>query len=928
MPPSQTAAGVEPVPPADDLQLPVDADIAHLAPRAAVEFLGASPRGLSSEEAAQRRRRYGPNEVTPAPPPPLIKRVVANFGHIMAVLLWIAGAIALVAGLPELAVAVWVVNVINGLFSAWQEHKAEEATRALLRLLPATALALRDGRPEKVTATELVPGDIVILEEGDRISVDGRLIEDANLRVDQSTLTGESRPVRRLSQPVSAEGLSPLEIPNLVFAGTTVAAGRGRLVTIATGDRTRLGAIAGLTQTLDVTLSPIQIEMKRVSFTVSILALSVGGVFFALGLAMGVMEPGEGFIFALGMIVAFVPEGLLPTVTLALAMGTQRMAKRNALVKKLSSVETLGSTTVICTDKTGTLTANEMTVREIAVAGGQTHRFSGVGYGPSGSVTPAPDGELSTLLTAAVLASNARLIVRDGHREVIGDPMEGALLVAAGKVGIDADLTSETFQRVREEPFDPERKLMSTINRVDGELQVMMKGAPDAVMARCVTVRGSSGPVSFSDSARQALEATVDGWARDGLRVLAVARRKMTRLPDSGVDVETGLEMLGLIAMHDPPRPEVEEAIRTCRTAGIRTILVTGDHGVTAESIGRRIGIIDPGPLRIVNGVELDSMGDDQLDAALDEQVLFARATPEHKLRVVAALQSRGEIVAVTGDGVNDAPALRRADIGVAMGASGTDVAREAADIVLLDDNFASIVSAVEEGRAVYNNIKKFTTYILTSNIPEAVPFIAFAFTGGRIPLALGVMHILTIDLGTDMAPALALGTEKPEPDVMQQPPRSMSKHLIDRHLLTRAYLWLGPLQAAFVMAAFFAAFWLAGYTGLLDLPDQGTVYESATAMALAAVVATQIGNLFTQRSERISLFQMGLGGNPWLWWGILSEVVLIALVVYVPFMQGLIGTAPFPAVGWLWLLPGIALLPLADEIRKAIERWRQGVKR
>jgi magnesium-transporting ATPase (P-type) len=416
---------------------------------------------------------------------------------------------------------------------------------------------------------------------------------------------------------------------------------------------------------------------------------------------------------------------------------------------------------------------------------------------------------------------------------------------------------------------------------------------------------------------------SVDRVAAQGLRVLGVARRLIERLPGEQEDCEVGLEFVGLVAMHDPPRPEVAAAIANCRTAGIRIVMITGDYGITAEAIGRRIGMIAEGPIKVVNGDELDRLDDAGLGALLDGDVIFARVAPAHKMRVVAALQSRGDVVAVTGDGVNDAPALKLADIGVAMGRAGTDVAREAADIILLDDNFASIVSAIEEGRAVYDNIKKFTTYILTSNVPEAVPFVIFAFTGGRIPLALGVMHILAIDLGTDLAPALALGAERPEPRVMDRPPRSLDAHLIDRRMLTRAYLFLGPIQAVFVMAAFFAAYRIQGVDGWLDLPSSGVVYLAATAMALAAVVAAQIGNLFAQRSERISLRQIGLGGNPLLWWGILSELVVILVIVYVPVAQDMIGTAPFPPVGWALLLPGILLLPLADEMRKAILRRR-----
>ena len=897
--------------------------IAELRSEDVYTFLASSASGLTSVEAKSRLGVYGPNTVTPAAPPRLLSRFASNFVHVMAALLWIGGGVAFLAGLPELGVAIWVVNVVNGLFSFWQEHKAEKATEALLRLLPTTATVLRDSLLEEVDAANLVPGDVVVIEAGDRISADGRLVEHVSLRVNQSTLTGESRLIRKASDPVDPSG-TRLEMPNLVYAGTTVAAGRGKLVVTATGARTELGAIADLTQSLEETPSPLQIELRHVSITVTVIAVMVGSVFFLLALALGDMPLARGFVFALGMIVAFVPEGLLPTVTLSLAMGTQRMAVRNALVKKLSSVETLGCTTVICTDKTGTLTANEMTVRAVTVDG-QTYRFGGVGYEPVGEVTPSPGEELRRLLTAAVLASNARLTKpAEGHWSIVGDPTEGAILTAAVKAGIDLDDISARYPRSSEVPFDSTRKRMSSVNQIGADLMVFTKGAPAELLERCQSRYTDRGSAPLTEADRKVVLEAIDTAAGEGLRMLGVAQRTVSGLPSPQQDIEVGLEFLGLIAMHDPPRPEVEAAIGKCRSAGIRIIMITGDYGVTAEAIGQRIGMIDSGSIRVVNGTELDELGDAELAAILDSDVVFARTAPAHKLRVVGALQARGDVVAVTGDGVNDAPALKKADIGVAMGLAGTDVAKEAADIILLDDNFASIVAAVEEGRAVYDNIKKFTGYILTSNTPEAIPFVIFVFSGGRIPIALDVMHILAIDLGTDLAPALALGAEKPEPDVMERPPRSLDAHLIDRRLLVRSYLLLGSLQAAFVMAAFFGAYRLAGFEGWLDLPSEGPIYRSATAMALAAVVATQIGNLFAQRSARVSSLRMGLGHNRLLWWGILSELLVIALIVYVPIFQDVIGTAPFPTVGWAWLLLGVPLLPIADEVRKAVARWRR----
>ncbi|MGF1665311.1 MAG: cation-translocating P-type ATPase [Acidimicrobiia bacterium] len=878
--------------------------LAELPAGAVYSALDSSPGGLSAEEAAIRLARAGPNVFAEPPPPRLVRKFLSNFGHLMAVLLWVGGAVALVAGLPQLAIAIWVVNIVNGLFSFWQEFRAEQATAALRQLLPTFATVLRDGVPVRVPAEALVTGDVLVLEEGDRISADARLVDHVSLRVDQSTMSGESRPTRKASEACDAAGRTPAEIPNMIYAGTSVAAGRGRAVVAAVGSRTQLGRVARLTQETPDAPSPLQLELRRLSVVVSIVAVSVGVVFFGLAVVLGGLAPARGFIFALGMIVAFVPEGLLPTVTLSLAMGTQRMARRNALVKKLSAVETLGSTSVICTDKTGTLTQNEMTVTA-AFVDGVAYQLSGVGYRPEGGVSPAASPRLVELFEVAGAACNARVHEEDGRWVAVGDPTEAAVVVAAGKAGARAD-----WERVGEIPFDSGRKRMSTIDCRDGTYELHVKGAADVLLALSVGGAGDS-----SDQTGMELwRSEIDRLSALGLRVLGVARRRLAVRPAgmSDEELEAGLEFLGLIAMQDPPRPEVAAAVATCRAAGIRIVMITGDYGLTSQAIGRRIGMVGDA-VRVVNGDELDTFDDAALATMLQAEVLFARATPEHKLRVVAALQALGHVVAVTGDGVNDAPALKKADIGVAMGITGTDVAKEAADMILLDDNFASIVAAVEEGRAVFANIRKFTTYILTSNTPEAVPFIVFAFSGGRIPIALDVMHILAIDLGTDLAPALALGAEPPEPGIMDRPPRPRTEHIIDRALLLRAYVWLGPVQAAFVIAAFFGAYRLMGYDGFDSLPGEGVTYRAAAGMALSAVVATQIGNLFAQRSRGFR----DLGSNRLILWGIASELVVIAALIYVPWLGGVIGTAPFPAVGWLWLLLGVPLLPLVDHVRR-----------
>jgi magnesium-transporting ATPase (P-type) len=907
------------------------------------QSLGTRPEGLSQTEAEERLRKYGPNRLSEVKGKPLYLKLLANFTHIMAILLWVGGIVALIGQMPQLAIAIWLVIVINGAFSFWQEFKAEKAAEALRKLLPSYARVLRDGEEKRSLAEELVPGDVILLAEGDRISADARLVQEAELRADQSTLNGESHPVNKVADAVLRAGLARAEMPNLLFAGTSVAAGTAKAVVFATGMQTEFGKIAKLTQTMREELSPLQKEISQLTRMVSYIAVGIGVVFFVLGVTFAGIRMTEAFIFAMGMIVAMVPEGLLPTVTLALAMGVQRMVKRHALIKRLSAVETLGCTTVICTDKTGTLTQNEMTVRNIWL-GGNKLVVSGVGYEPTGEILDEAKhpvaGETLTdlrlLLSAGGLCNNSRLLRPNGESSrwtILGDPTEAALSVAAAKIGIDLESEQREAVRLRELPFESKRKRMSTIHQTKESPIAYVKGAPRETLALCNRVQVNGQELPLDDDWRAQIVAVNDEYARNGLRVLAVAFRSMPELDAPGTSlaictpdmVERDLTFAGLVAMMDPPRTEVSAAVEKCHHAGIRIIMITGDYGLTAETIARRIGIVRSDQPRIITGSELDNMSQDDLKKALQDEVIFARVPPEHKLRVVSALQEMGHVVAVTGDGVNDAPALKKADIGVAMGISGTDVAKEAADMILTDDNFASIVSAIEEGRAVYANIKKFTTYIFTSNTPEAVPFILFVLTATRIPLALNVMHILAVDLGTDIVPALGLGSEPPEPGVMDNPPRSLKEHVITRAMLVRAYLVLGPVQSLAAMAAFYFMYWTNGYWGrLIDLPGEGTLYRAATAMALGAVVTTQIGNLFAQRTERISSFRIPLFSNKLLWIGIASELVLISMITYVPIFQNFIGTAAFPLRNWLFLFAWTPSLLLVDEVRKAIVRRRE----
>ncbi|MCX6100542.1 MAG: cation-transporting P-type ATPase, partial [Candidatus Bipolaricaulota bacterium] len=854
---------------------------------------GSSADGLTTAEAQARLAKVGPNAIQTTKGKPLWRKFAANFTHLMALLLWAGGAMAFVGKMPQLGWAIWAVIVINAIFSFWQEFRAEKAADALKKLLPQFARVLRDGHEAKVPAEELVPGDVIILSEGDHISADARLVEENEMRVDLSTLNGESAPARRTAEASLREGLTTMERPNLVFAGTTVSAGTGKAVVFATGMITEFGKIARLTQTVGEDLSPLQKEVNRVTKIVTAMAMGIGLLLFFLSVFVIGRPLSEGFIFSVGMVVAFVPEGLLPTVTLSLAMGVQRMAKRNALIKKLSSVETLGSCTVICTDKTGTLTQNEMTVREAWIAG-QHLTLSGVGYEPTGEFQPAPSNraasatDLRELVLGAALCNNAKLVPPQGEKgwAILGDPTEAALLVAAAKGGLSHSDAVKECPRIRELPFDSARKRMSTIHPRESAEMAFVKGAPKEVLSLCTSILVNGEAVPMTDEWREQVLSSNDAYARNALRVLAIARRTLPERPNGYTVqwVEQDLTFLGLLAMQDPPRPEVAAAVDKCRRAGIRIIMITGDYGLTAESIARRVGMVGEGA-RLVSGADLDAMSDDELATVLKGEVIFARAAPEHKLRVVTALKDLGEIVAVTGDGVNDAPALKKAHIGVAMGIAGTDVAKEAASMILLDDNFASIVNAIEEGRAVYSNIRKFTTYIFTSNTPEAWPFILQIVF--NIPLALVVMQVLAVDLGTDLVPALALGTEKPEPGLMDRPPRGPKDRLVDRRLIVRSLLWLGSIQTALCFAGFFFVWWTMGYRDLLHLPradllpyaqrilthdGPGFIYVLATSMFHAGVITTQIGNAYACRTERTSVFKAGFFSNRFLLFGFAFE--------------------------------------------------------
>jgi len=850
---------------------------------------------------------FGPNHVEEVGRENLLLGFAREFTHFFAIILWIGAALAFLAehfqpgqGMARLGVAIVGVIIVNGVFSFWQEYKAERAVAALRQLLPQRVQALRDGAIVELLATDLVPGDIVLLEEGNFVPADCRLIEAFALRVNTATVTGESLPKARTVEPSSED--SPLYAKNVVLAGTSVVSGQARAVVYATGMHTEFGRIAHLTQTAGAGSSPLQREIARLSRIVAALATGMGVALFFIGQAMG-MPTWENLLFAIGIIVANVPEGLLPTVTLSLAMATQRMARRNALVRHLPAVEALGSTTTICCDKTGTLTQNLMSVQRLWLGGGFLD-FSDL------AAQPRLTQDNRELFVNAALCHNLKFV----DQKLLGDPMEVALASMGRQVvGELAD-----YRRIDEIPFDTDRKRMSVLCQTPQGRMLYCKGAPETVLAACDFVQfdaaGDANPVPLDPLARTRLLAAQRQMAEAGLRVLAFAH---CAIKDGMPGEEHGMTLSGLVGLEDPPRPEVPEAIARCATAGIRIIMVTGDHPHTALAIARQIGLVKTENPAVISGDQLRSITPAQLQLALDaSEIIFARVAAEQKMLIVQALQKKGEIVAVTGDGVNDAPALKTADIGIAMGISGTDVAKEAADLILLDDNFASIVAAIEEGRAVFENIRKFLTYILSSNIPELVPYLAFVLL--RIPLPLTIIQILAVDLGTDMLPALALGAEKPDPAVMHRPPRARNERLLSWGLLVRAYLFLGVLEAAAAMAAFFFVLDAAGWQYGTSLGNSDPLYLQATSACLATIVVMQMMNVFLCRHPFKSSLSFGLFDNPYLLLGLAAELGVILFIIYTAAGNWLFGTAPVGANVWLLALAGAALMWVLEEVRKA----------
>ena len=903
--------------------------------------------GLHNKEVEERLDIFGKNEIEQNKKESFFKKLIVHFTSLMAILLWIGGTLAIFSGSTQLGISIYCVNIINGCFSFFQEFKAEKATSSLTQMMPTFARVLRNRTEYKIDAKEVVVGDILIVSEGDKICADARILRCNNLMCNESALSGESVPVLKTAE-ISSINNSILEAKNMVFSGSSVSYGSATCMVVATGMQSEFGKIAHLTSTTMKTLSPLQKELNILTKQIAVIAILAGTMFMVISYFFIKDTLIQSFLFALGMVVAFIPEGLLPAVTLSLALAVQKMAKEKALVKKLSAVETLGCTNVICTDKTGTLTQNEMCVKHIWTFLGDMD-VSGEGYSKEGSIymqnkeiDAFKSSLLRMLLSAITLCNDARLSYIEEEKKtiVLGDPTEACLHVVAQKGKLDIENIEKRMPRIGALSFDSNRKCMTTIHQLSEPIEnadriAFVKGSLDRVVSLCTKVYGGNEPQELTQDMRLKIMEKNDAFAKKGLRVLAVAYRplKENDLPNAlreytSENIEKDLTFLGLVSMQDPPRNGVKEAALKCRKAGIKVIMITGDYGLTAKAIAKEIGIVEKEEVEVISGVQLTQMSEEELEDKLKEEVVFARMAPDQKYRIVSALQKMGNVVAVTGDGVNDSPALKKADIGIAMGISGSDVAKESADMILADDNFSTIVKAIEEGRCVYSNIRKFLRYIFDSNTPEALAPILYLLSGGLIPLPLTIMQILMIDIGTDMVPALGLGAESVEEGIMEKPPRSLKERLLNKNVLFVGFLWYGLIVSVFAFGGYLFVNYMHGFS-FFSLAKEGTlVYKEATTLMLAGVVFAQIGMVMNNRTDSISVFKKGLFKNKYINIGILSELILLFAIIYIPIFHEVFNTTYLSLIDLLYLLPIPAFVIFIEEIRKKVKRKRIQRKR
>ena len=912
-------------------------DLAVQEAKQVLRCLATTERGLSEEEAGRRLEHFGGNAIKKEKVFHPFKILFQKLFSVFSVMLWIASILAYISGTPILTYVIWAIVLINTVFSYIQESKADKALQSLAKMMPNNVKVFRNGELGVQPADSLVPGDAVSLAAGDKVPADIRILSAEGLFVDNSMLTGESVPVVRNGKPAERKESTVIEFENLVFAGTMVTGGTATGIVFATGPDTQIGSLSKSTAEIETHKSSLEIQIERITKIVAIIAVAVGIITFLLSVFVTELKVSAALLFAIGIIVANIPEGLMPTVSLSLALSVVRMAKKNALMRKQSAVETLSATSVICTDKTGTLTRNEMFTKTIWTADG-AWEFGGEGFGKQGSITrPGASGRkaFDLLLIASAVCSDTVLKSKGDQWEIIGNPTEGAVLIAAEKAGVDIDAARKQFEQQRLFPFSSETKKMTVyaLNKkcgyfTENHVIEFTKGNPANLIAESAYLMKDGVPALLTESDRAEINRVNNEAAREGYRVLAIACRDIT--------AQQGLMLLGLAIMYDPPKEGVKEAVADCYRAGLKVTIVTGDYSLTAAAIAKQVGIVRDRYIAI-DGPELDEMTKEELAGKIDtdQPVIFARTTPKHKLKIVETYQSIGHVVAVTGDGINDVLALKKADIGISMGKKGSDVAIESSDMVLLDDHFATIVEAIKEGRAIYANIQKFLTYILASNIPEVLPFLMMGIF--NIPLAMTVLLVLAIDLGTDLLPAISLGAELPEEDILDKPPRDPDSNILNKSVLLRSYAFLGVMEAAMLFLFFFFAWDHFGYTfeqirGLTAPIAEGTagkevmhVYSYAITLGFGAVIAAQIGNLLSCRSSYLSVFQTFKKNNLMIW-GIAVEILFYLLIAYVPAVQNLLGTTG-PELAHLAMLPlSLIVFLVVEEARKLFVR-KTGMK-
>lgn len=885
-----------------------------LAPDAVAKELGVDIGvGLSAAEAKRRLAEYGPNEIEGREGRSPILLFLAQFTSPLVVVLIAAAALSALVHDVKDSIVIGIILMLNGVIGFIQEYRADKSMQALRRMTLPQVRVRRDGSETLVSVTHVVPGDIILLQAGDLLPADARILVAANLRVDESLLTGESEPVDKTASAVTDPQLPVAERPNMLFRATAVVYGRGEAIVVATGMRTELGAIAAALQAAEETATPLQRRLARLGKSLALGALGLCAVFFGAGVLRG-EELTTMLITAVALAVAAIPEGLPAVVTIALALGARRMARRNALARSLPAVEGLGAVTVICSDKTGTLTRNEMTVTSI-VAQNQEWAVTGVGCQPVGEIQPSTGEEgvlpepVRRLLVAGALCNDATVDYdpeRPEECKVIGDPTEGALITVAAKAGLDATELRTRYPRLDEAPFDSERKRMATLHEDDGQLVTMAKGSPETLLAVCSRAYWDGREQVLDEGLRSAILERVKELAGRGRRVLALADRRGP-VPE-GQELDSDLTFLGFVGIIDPPRPEAKTAVEECHTAGVRTVMITGDHKLTAIAIAQELGMLREGELAL-GGQELDALSDEWLTERADSVSVYARVTPQHKLRIVNALQQRGHIAAMTGDGVNDGPALRQADIGVAMGRTGTDVAREASRLVLADDNFATIVAAIREGRIIFDNMRKFLRFLLNTNLAEILTMFIAMLAGWPIPLL--PLHILWVNLVTDGLPALGLGFEPGDADVMRRPPRDPRQNLLSRDMAR------GILINAMVMAG--AVLYVMKLT-----PDPDDLARQRT-IAFTALALAQMASCLSCRSENRLLIQIGLFTNPHVVGAVILTVLAQLAVVYLPFLQGAFETVPLTPFELGACFAVCAVVFVGAELQKLIFRTRVG---